>query len=79
MSIYYIFLCRYYVAEGVKLYSQETWRRVTDGRGVEMVEESLEKMVEFYVSQSQASNHAVREAACACIAELGSKVISQVA
>ncbi len=54
MSIYYIFLCRYYVAEGVKLYSQETWRRVTDGRGVEMVEESLEKMVEFYVSQSQA-------------------------
>ena len=44
-----------------------------------MVEESLEKMVEFYVSQSQASNHAVREAACACIAELGSKVISQVA
>ncbi len=30
--------------------------------------------VEFYISQSQAANHAVREAACACIAELGKKV-----
>ena len=65
---------RYYVAEGVKIYSQETWRRVTGGRGVALVEENLEKVVEFYVSQSQASNHAVREAACACIAELGTKV-----
>ena len=32
--------------------------------------------VEFYISQSDADNHAVREAACACIAELGSKVSS---
>jgi hypothetical protein len=30
--------------------------------------------VDFYLAQSQADNHAVREAACACIAELGSKV-----
>ena len=30
--------------------------------------------VEFYISQSRAANHAVREAACTCIAELGSKV-----
>ena len=28
----------------------------------------------FYIVESQASNHAVREAACACIAELGTKV-----
>ena len=32
------------------------------------------QVVEFYISQSQAANHAVREAACACIAELGTKV-----
>ena len=31
--------------------------------------------VEFYISQSQAANHAVREAACICIAELGTKVV----
>lgn len=32
--------------------------------------------VDFYISQSQAANHAVREAACSCIAELGTKVCS---
>ena len=32
------------------------------------------QVVSFYISQSQAANHAVREAACACIAELGTKV-----
>lgn len=30
--------------------------------------------VEFYISQTKADNHAVREAACECIAELGIKV-----
>ena len=30
--------------------------------------------VEFYVIQTEADNHAVREAACACVAELGAKV-----
>lgn len=69
-------LNRYYIAEGVKLYSQDTWKRVTEGRGVALVEQHLGKVVEFYVSQSQAENHAVREAACACIAELGTKISS---
>ena len=30
--------------------------------------------MEFYVAQTRADNHAVREAACACIAELGAKL-----
>lgn len=30
--------------------------------------------VQFYVTQSEADNHAVREAACACIAELATKL-----
>jgi len=30
--------------------------------------------VAYYISQSKANNHAVREAACACIAELMEKV-----
>ena len=33
------------------------------------------QVVEFYISQTEAANHAVREAACACIAELGTKVV----
>jgi hypothetical protein len=30
--------------------------------------------VSYYIEATGADNHAVREAACACIAELGSKV-----
>ena len=30
--------------------------------------------VEYYIQATDSDNHAVREAACACIAELGSKV-----
>ena len=30
--------------------------------------------MDFYISQTEAENHAVREAACACVAELGIKV-----
>jgi len=67
-------LNRYYVAEGVRVYSQQTWLTVTKKQGVHLVEEHISSVVAFYVSQSSADNHAVREAACACIAELGSKV-----
>ncbi|XP_077991642.1 uncharacterized protein LOC144445871 [Glandiceps talaboti] len=67
-------LNRYYVAEGVRIYSQETWRRVTGNRGKELVETYIKDTVGYYISQTEADNHAVREAACACIAELGSKI-----
>lgn len=67
-------LNRYYVAEGVKLYCQETWRQVVGDRGKQLVERYIDEVVNFYIQQSDADNHAVREAACACIAELGSKI-----
>jgi hypothetical protein len=67
-------LNRHYVAEGVRLYCQETWRLVTEMKGVQLVEKYIAQVVEFYISQTEATNHAVREAACACIAELGTKV-----
>ena len=70
----YVHAHRYYVAEGVRLYSQESWRIVTDNKGVELVGQYIKNVVDFYISQSQAANHAVREAACSCIAELGTKV-----
>ena len=71
-------LNRYYVAEGVRVYSQETWITVTKRQGVRLVEEHITSVVTFYISQSNADNHAVREAACACIAELGSKVSKEI-
>ncbi len=35
----------YYVAEGVRLYSQQTWRVVTQTRGMQLVEQHIKKMV----------------------------------
>lgn len=68
-------LNRYYVAEGVRLYSIETWRRVMGaGAGPALVAAHIGAVVAYYVSQSEADNHAVREAACHCTAELGLKV-----
>ncbi len=33
------------MAEGVRLYSQETWRVVTQTRGVQLVEQHIDKVV----------------------------------
>ncbi|XP_005089198.1 uncharacterized protein LOC101848704 [Aplysia californica] len=67
-------LNRYYVAEGVRIYSQETWRQITHGEGKALVEKFITDVVGYYVESTDSDNHAVREAACACIAELGSKI-----
>ncbi|XP_050404936.1 uncharacterized protein LOC126820858 [Patella vulgata] len=66
-------LNRYYVAEGVRIYSQDTWKQITHGEGRNLVERHMPSVVNYYIEQSDADNHAVREAACACIAELGLK------
>ena len=70
----HICLNRYYVAEGVRLYSQETWEMVMGDEGKMWVARCAPTVVSYYVEQSKANNHAVREAACACIAELMCKV-----
>lgn len=67
-------LNRYYIAEGVRLHCQSTWRMLFSVSGVAAVEKHLDSIVPFYIKQSEADNHAVREAACACIAELATKV-----
>ncbi|XP_018021968.1 uncharacterized protein LOC108678132, partial [Hyalella azteca] len=66
----------YYVAEGVRLYSQETWRQVTGTEGKALVLQYMEHVVSYYIEATTADNHAVREAACACIAELATKLPS---
>jgi len=69
-------LNRYYVAEGVRLYSIETWKLYCGDKGREVVARNINSVGEYYISQCSADNHAVREAACLCIAELASKVSS---
>ena len=65
---------RYYLAEGVRLYNQESWRLILGNEGRANVELLIEDVVAFYISQTESDNHAVREAACHCMAELGSKI-----
>ncbi|XP_066947983.1 uncharacterized protein [Macrobrachium rosenbergii] len=67
-------LNRYYVAEGVRLHSQETWRQVAGSDGRSLVEKYIDSVVIYYIEATGADNHAVREAACACIAELALKI-----
>ena len=67
-------LNRYYLAEGVKLYNQESWRLILGTEGIAYVEFYIKDIVKYYVEQTLCDNHAVREAACHCMAELGSKI-----
>ena len=67
-------LNRYYLAEGVRIYSQQTWMLVVGEEGKGVVEKDIEKFVQYYIECTKADNHAVREAACQCIAELAGKI-----
>jgi hypothetical protein len=60
--------CRYYVADGVRAYSQETWRLVMGSEGRALVAQCIAPLVDYYLQQTKGSSHAAREAACACIA-----------
>eukprot|EP01130_Rhizamoeba_saxonica_P008163 TRINITY_DN3297_c1_g1_i1.p1 TRINITY_DN3297_c1_g1~~TRINITY_DN3297_c1_g1_i1.p1 ORF type:complete len:644 (-),score=136.08 TRINITY_DN3297_c1_g1_i1:20-1951(-) len=63
-------LNRYYGAEGVRLYSHETWRLVVGSEGKNLVAKYIDEFVEYYCEQADADNHSVREAACKVITEL---------
>jgi len=68
-------LNRHYVAEGVRLYSQDTWRALCGPRGgARLLVAHLDSVIAAYTDAATASNHAVREAACHCISELGERV-----
>jgi len=67
-------LNRYYVAEGVRLYSADTWRIAVADRGRDYVAALAPEVMTYYTQQSLAANYFVREAACHCMGELGSKI-----
>ena len=71
-------LNRYYLAEGVRIHSQQTWRQVAGQQGKQLVETHILHTVQYYTAATQADNHAVREAACQCIAELAAKLDREV-
>jgi hypothetical protein len=85
MSLYPVLLprmClnRFYLAQGVKLYSHETWRILFEkykdyaGLGLENVAMNAGAVCRYYTKMADADNHVVREAACQAIAELATKI-----
>ncbi|XP_065347238.1 uncharacterized protein LOC135944318 [Cloeon dipterum] len=67
-------LNRYYEAEGVRIYSQETWRQVTGAMGKDLVTQNMTHVVDFYCKSAIADCHSMREAACSCISEVATKI-----
>ena len=75
-------LNRFYLAQGVKLYSHDTWRILFErserlgfgGGGVENVANNAGPICRYYVKMCDADNHVVREAACQAVAELAFKL-----
>lgn len=68
-------LNRFYLAQGVKLYSHESWRIIMQNQsGVARVVANLPAVCRYYVQAADADNHVVREAACQAMAELGARL-----
>jgi len=67
-------LNRFYLAQGVKLYSHQTWKLVFPENGVQVVAQTIAPIVRYYVQMCDADNHVVREAACQAVAELAVKI-----
>ena len=79
-------LNRFYLAQGVKLYSHETWHMIFaadagkdnqedgGGGGLPVVVKHLGAITRYYVKMCNADNHVVREAACQAIAELACRL-----
>ncbi|GMI12834.1 hypothetical protein TrRE_jg10611 [Triparma retinervis] len=66
-------LNRFYLAEGVRLYSQETWKRMVPN-GKEVLEKHLPKVIRHYVKALDEDNHVVRESAALAIGEIVEKI-----
>mmetsp|Transcript_8170 Transcript_8170/g.9501 ORF Transcript_8170/g.9501 Transcript_8170/m.9501 type:complete len:796 (-) Transcript_8170:91-2478(-) len=67
-------LNRFYLAQGVKLYSHQTWKLVFPENGVQVVTKTVAPVVRYYVQMCDADNHVVREGACQAVAELAVKI-----
>jgi hypothetical protein len=67
-------LNRFYLAQGVKLYSHETWKIVFLDSGMQLVVDNLGAVCRYYVKMCDADNHVVREAACQAVAELADRL-----
>ncbi|GMH64351.1 hypothetical protein TrRE_jg1602 [Triparma retinervis] len=69
----FMILNRFYLAKGVRLYSQETWRQKV-ANGKEVLETHLPAVIRHYVKVLDEDNHVVRESAALAIGEIVEKI-----
>jgi hypothetical protein len=67
-------LNRHYLAEGVREYARKTWLALFGAHGRELVATNLADVIPYVLKESQAENHAVREAACHLMAEIADRL-----
>lgn len=65
---------RFYLAQGVKLYSHDSWRQVFQDTGLQLVTQNVGPICRYYIKMCDANNHVVREGACQAVAELATKL-----
>ena len=67
---------RFYLADGVRLYSQENWKILTkiNNNGIELVGKNLDLIVPFYKKMATSNNHVVRESSGQAFGELAIKI-----
>ncbi len=66
---------RYYLAEGIKKYSQETWFIMfNDGTGKLYVETNIDHICGYYLNEIKSDNAVICETTCFCLSELALKI-----
>ncbi|KAF4727857.1 hypothetical protein FOZ62_027359 [Perkinsus olseni] len=74
-----VYLNRHYVAEGVRMHAQGTWRLLVGPQGGSWIlVENMPLVLDVLTEAMNAPNHAVREASCHCVREIGSRVLPAV-
>ncbi|KAF4658027.1 hypothetical protein FOL47_008202, partial [Perkinsus chesapeaki] len=74
-----IYLNRHYVAEGVRVHAQGTWRLLVGPQGGSwLLVENMPLVLDVLEEAMNAPNHAVREASCHCVREIGSRILPSV-
>eukprot|EP00347_Sterkiella_histriomuscorum_P007190 403349918 len=68
---------RHYMAEGIKIYNQDTWKQVVGQEGKQYLAKLNEEVTEFYITQLKSENFQVREVATECLDEIFKNVASQ--
>lgn len=65
---------RYHPAEGIRIYTQETWKLIVGMNGRLLISKYIDEVIKYYLIQLKSFNPAIQETSCLCVNELYSKI-----